>query len=165
MSYEVQIKRGGLEALVDLQGSAQAIANWVEAGFPGFPTEPNTASTAGELSLYWIAPERWLLRAPIDQESRLIEITRPDTAPLEISIVLVSDTLRFFHIEGPDAAQIVAIACPLDTHASTFPSNGASYTEIFGIKGLLVRRDDGFDIAIESSFVDMIEDYLDRAGA
>ena len=97
--------------------------------------------------------------------AQLIEITRPDTAPLEISIVLVSDTLNFFHIEGPDAAQIVAIACPLDTHLSAFPSNGASYTEIFGIKGLLVRRSDGFDIAIESSFADMIADYLDRATA
>jgi len=165
MSYEVKIKRDDLEALVDLQGSSQAIGDWVGAGFPEFPTAANTASVAGELSLYWIAPERWLLRAPIDQETRLIEITRPDTAPLEIGIVLVSDTLRFFHIEGSDAAQIVAIACPLDTHASTFPSNGVSYTEIFGIKGLLVRRDDGFDIAIESSYADMIEDYLQRATA
>ena len=95
----------------------------------------------------------------------MIEITRPDTAPLEIGIVLVSDTLRFFHIEGSDAAQIVAIACPLDTHASTFPPNGVSYTEIFGIKGLLVRSGDGFDIAVESSFADMIEDYLARANA
>ena len=79
--------------------------------------------------------------------------------------MLVSDTLRFFHIEGPDAAQIVAIACPLDTHPSTFPSNGASYTEIFGVKGLLARRGDGFDIAIESSFADMVADYLQRATA
>lgn len=165
MSYEVQFKRGELEALVDLQGSAQVITNWVEDGFPKFPTTANTASTEGDLSLYWVAPERWLLRAPINQEARLIEITRPDTAPLEISIVLVSDTLRFFHIEGPDAAQIIAIACPLDTHPSAFPSNGASYTEIFGVKGLLVRRSTGFDIAIESSYADMIEDYLQRATA
>jgi sarcosine oxidase subunit gamma len=163
MSYEVRIKRGELEALVELQGSAGAISDWVGTGFPEFPKIPNTASTAGELSLYWIAPERWLLRAPLAAEDRLIEMTRPDQAPLEISIVLVSDTLRFFHIEGPDAAQIVAIACPLDTHASTFPPNGVSYTEIFGVKGLLARRNNGFDIATESSFADMIEDYLQRA--
>jgi sarcosine oxidase subunit gamma len=162
MSYEVQIKRGELEALVDLQGSAAAISDWVETGFPEFPKVPNTATTSGELSLYWIAPERWLLRAPLAMEDRLIEMTRPDQAPLEISIVLVSDTLRFFHIEGLDAAQIVAIACPLDTHASIFPPNGVSYTEIFGVKGLLARRDTGFDIATESSFTDMIEDYLQR---
>ncbi|MCP4768622.1 MAG: sarcosine oxidase subunit gamma [Gammaproteobacteria bacterium] len=165
MSYEVEIKRGELEALVDLQGSSQAIADWVEAGFPKFPTEPNTTSTEGTVSLYWVAPERWLLRAPLTEEDRLIEMTRPDEAPLDISVVLVSDTLSFFHIEGPDAAQIVAIACPLDTHPLSFPPNGASYTEIFGVKGLLARRVDGFDIAIESSFADMIEDYLQRATA
>ena len=79
--------------------------------------------------------------------------------------MLVSDTLRFFHIDGSDALQIIAIACPLDTHPSVFPENGAGYTEIFGIKGLLVRSGDGFDIAVESSFADMIEDYLARANA
>jgi len=165
MSYQVQIKRGDLEALVDLQGSAQAIRDWVDDRFPQFPDTPNTASVQNELSLYWIAPGRWLLRAPIEQEDQLLAITKPDSAPLDISIVLVSDTLRFFHIDGPDAAQIIAIGCPLDTHPSVFPPNGAGYTEIFGIKGLLARRGDGFDIAVESSFADMLEDYLQRANA
>lgn len=165
MSYEVQIGRGELEALIDLQGTSGAIRDWVEVGFPEFPDAPNTASTLNGLSLYWIAPERWLLRAPIAQEDQLIAITKPDNAPLEISVVLVSDTHQFFHIGGSDAAQIIAIACPLDIHPSTFPENGAGYTEIFGIRGLLVRRGDGFDIAVESSYADMIGDYLDRACA
>ena len=165
MSYDVQIKRGELEALVDLQGPPRAIHDWVESGFPDFPDAPNTASIRDELSLYWIAPERWLLRAPIEHEDQLLAITKPDTAPLDISIVLVSDTLKFFHLDGPDAAQIVSIACPLDTHSSVFPANGVTYTEIFGNKGLLARRGEGFDIAVESSFADMLEDYLQRANA
>lgn len=165
MAYDVQINRGEIQALVDLQGSRQAIRDWVEADFPEFPEIANTASTHNGLLLCWIAPERWLLRAPIEQEDRLLEITRADSAPLDVSIVLLSDTLRFFHIDGPDAAQIVAIACPLDTHPSVFPANAVTYTEIFGIKGLLARRGSGFEIAIESSFADMVEDYLQRANA
>jgi heterotetrameric sarcosine oxidase gamma subunit len=165
MSYEVQFGRGEIEALIDLQGPPEAIREWVDGDFPDFSDAPNTASTRDGMSLYWIAPERWLLRAPIASEDRLIAITRPDSAPLDISIVLVSDTLRFFQIDGPDASQIISIACPLDTHPSVFPENGAGYTEIFGIKGLLVRRGDGFDIAVESSFANMIEDYLARASA
>jgi len=165
MSYQVQIERCGIEALIDLQGSSTAILDWVEDDFPGLPAVPNTASKRDVLSLSWIAPERWLLRAPVASEDRLIAITKPDDAPLDISIVLVSDTLCFFHIGGVDAAQIISIACPLDTRVSVFPENGASYTEIFGIKGFLARRDGGFDIAVESSFADMIEDYLARANA
>jgi sarcosine oxidase subunit gamma len=165
MSYEIQIERGELQALIDLQGSAATIRDWVETGFPEFPSTPNTASTQAGISLCWIAAERWLLRAPIEREDDLLAITKPDTAPLDTSIVLVSDTLRFFNIDGPDAPQIVAIACPLDTHPSVFPTNAVTYTEIFGIKGLLARRGDGFEIAVESSFADMVEDYLQRANA
>ena len=165
MGYEVQIIRGEIEALVDLQGAPEAIRDWVEPGFPDFPGAPNTASTLNDLLLYWTAPERWLLRAPIALEDQLIAITKPDSAPLEISVVLVSDTHQFFHIDGRDTAEIIAIACPLDTHPLAFPANGAGYTDIFGIKGLLLRSGDGFEIAVESSYADMIEDYLERACA
>lgn len=92
-------------------------------------------------------------------------LTRLHSAPVDISIVLVSDTLKFFNIDGPDADQIVAIACPLDIHPSVFPHHGATYTEAFGLKALLMRVPGGFEIAVESSFADMIDDYFVRATA
>ena len=165
MAYEVNIERAGIEALIDLQGPAEAIRDWIGDECPPFPQQANSASTRDGLSLCWIAPERWLLRASIEKEDELLALARPADAPIETSIVLVSDTLCFFRIDGADAAQIVAIACPLDTHPLVFPENGITYTEIFGVKGLLARRGEGFDIAVESSFADMLEDYLQRANA
>ena len=53
----------------------------------------------------------------------------------------------------------------MDHHPSEFPQNGVSYTNIFGIKGLLIRIEAGFEIAVEASYVDMIEDFLTRANA
>lgn len=163
MSYDVQISRLELCAVIDLQGRQEAVASWVGAGFPDFPTSPNTVSTRENLSLYWIAEQRWLLRTDIDNENQLLSITRPDTAPLEISIVLVSDTLKYFQIIGADAAQIISIASSIDTDLSVFPENAVTYTEAFGIKALLLRCAGGFEIAVESSYADMIEDYLQRA--
>ena len=163
MSYDVQISRVELCAVIDLQGRQEAIASWVGADFPDFPTTPNTASTSGSLSLYWIAEQRWLLRAAIEDEDLLLSITRPDTAPLEISAVLVSDTLKYFQITGADAAQIISIASSIDTDLSVFPENAVTYTEAFGIRALLIRCSGGFEIAVESSYADMIEDYLQRA--
>ncbi|MDH3634911.1 MAG: sarcosine oxidase subunit gamma [Gammaproteobacteria bacterium] len=165
MSYEVDIQRLETCALIDLQGAQERIRDWVDPGFPDFPTTPNTAVTHQGLSLYWLAPEKWLLRAPAGREDELQTISRLQSAPVDISIVLVSDTLQFFSIEGTDAEQIVAIASPLDTHAKVFPENGVSYTEVFGLKGLLIRIPGGFEIAVESSFADMIEDYLARTTA
>ena len=162
MGYDIQIQKLKLNAVIELQGEAPAIADWVKDDFPPFPDKPNTSSRDGNIELYWIAPERWLLRAEIENEERLLEITNPSAAPVNISIVQISDTLKFFRITGPDAGEIISTACPLAHHISEFPENAVSYTSIFGIKGLLIRVKDGFEIAVESSFADLIEDYLTR---
>ena len=163
MGYDVNIQRLELNAVIDLQGSAQAIRNWVKSGLPPFPDQPNSASASDGLALYWIAPERWLLRSAIENEERMLEITQPASAPIDLSVVQVSDAFRFFQIVGPDAGEIVSTACPLDHHLSVFPQNGVSYTSVFGIKCLLIRTENGFEIAVESSFADMTADYLERA--
>ena len=165
MDYDVDIERLGLSTVIDLQGVGDAIRDWVGSDLPPFPEQPNTATEAGGLSLYWIAQERWLLRAAIERENELLSMTRPHKAPTEISLVPVSDTLQFFSITGPDAGDIISIASPLDHHPSVFPDNGVTYTDIFGMKGLVVRKPDGFEIAVERSFGDMIADYLARATA
>ena len=163
MSYDVQISRVELCAVIELQGRQEAIASWVGADIPDFPTAPNTVTTRENLSLYWIAEQRWLLQAAIEDEDRLLSITRVETAPLEISIVLVSDTLKYFRITGADAEQVISIASSIDTDLSVFPENAVTYTEAFGIRALLLRCSGGFEIAVESSYADMIEDYLQRA--
>ena len=165
MSYEVHIERSGIRAIIDLQGEPDAITGWTGNALPDFPQRPNTASCRGEICLFWVAAERWLLHAPPEREAELQALAPPQDAPVEISAVLVSDTLTFFTIAGRDAAQIVAIACPLDTHISVFVDNAVSYTEAFGLKALLRRIPDGFELAIESSFADLLADYLARATA
>lgn len=165
MAYDINIERLGPSAVIDLQGKPGALGAWIGETLPPFPGQPNTASETGGIELYWIGLERWLLRADIERENELLAITRPHEAAIDISIVLVSDTLQFFSIAGPDAGEIVSIASPIDHHPQVFPANGVSYTDLFGLKGLLLRRTDGFEFAVERSFGDMIEDYLARANA
>jgi len=165
MSYRVDIERLGPSAIIDLQGSPPRIRDWIGDALPPFPEIPNTASASNGLELYWIGRERWLLRGDIGRENDLLARARPAAAPLEISVVPVSDTLEFFALTGPEAGEVVSIASPLDHHPRVFPENGASYTELFGVKGLLVRRSRGFELGVERSFGDMLEDFLVRARA
>jgi sarcosine oxidase subunit gamma len=165
MAYRVDIERMPQSAIIDLQGEVSVVAGWCGEALPPFPQQPNTATSRDGLELYWIGRERWLLRAGLEREGPLLAITRPGAAPIDISVVLVSDTLQFFSIRGPDAGQIVSIAGPLDHQPDRFPANGVSYTEIFGVRGLLVRRADGFEIAVERSYGDLLADYLVRASA
>jgi len=163
MSYDVEIRKMGLSAIFDLKGRlADMRARLSDLSVP-FPDRANTATGSGELELYWIGPDHWLLRGPIKDEDDLLATIDPGAAREDISITLISDTLAFFRVSGPAADQVMAIASPLDTHRSAFPANGVTFTEAFGLKVLLVRRDDGFELGCDRSYGDMVADYLKRA--
>jgi len=163
MSYDVEIRELDLSAIFDLKGPMEHLKPRISGLAPAFPDRANTATRSGDMEFYWIGPDHWLLRGPIEGENELIATIDPSAASGDISIVLISDTLAFFSISGPDADQIMAIASPLDTHRSAFPANGATFTEAFGLKALVVRRDDGYDLGCDRSYGDMVADYLLRA--
>ena len=163
MGYAAEISRIGAMTLFDLKGEQKAVAGWAGEALPSFPSVPNTSASKDDMDLLFLGPDHWLLRAPLDREAELDIALRPTDAPSNISIVRISDTQTFFSITGPDAEQIISIASPLDVHPSVFPENGATLTEAFGLKALIMRKSDRFWLAVEQSFGDMIEDYLNRA--
>ncbi len=165
MSYDVTIQRCGLTALFDLKGAAEAVGAWAGDGVPRFPDRPNHRTEQDGAELFHIGRDHWILRAPLDQEEALETRLNPTGCPADISIVRVSDTLTFFRVTGADAAQIMAIACPLDLHDSVFGPDAVTYSEVFGLKALVMRYQDGFEFAVEQSFGDMIDDFLARAVA
>jgi len=165
MHYQVTLERQKLCTVVELQGPLQEVSN-----LPGllplkFPSIPNTyeKSPDSDRTLCWIGPQRWLLRAELDQEADLKRILNERELPDTVSAVLVSDSLSFFKITGVDASAVISIASPMDVHPSVFPYNGASYTEAFGLKALVIRCDEEFEVAVERSYADMLHDYFQRA--
>jgi len=165
MHYHVTLERQKLCTVVELQGPMQEVAD-VTGWLPlKFPSTPNTyeKSPDNAQALYWIGPQRWLLRAELDQEADLKRKLSEQELPDAVSAVLVSDSLSFFKITGADASAVISIASPMDVHPSVFPDNGASYTEAFGLKALVIRCDEGFEVAVERSYGDMLYDYFQRA--
>ena len=165
MSYQVNIKRHGLWALFDLKGQGDQIENWAGGSLPALPDRPNSLTTQGDLELFYIGRDHWILRAPIEREDSLNDALKPEACPAEISIVRISDTLTFFSVTGRDMVDVMAIASPLDLHPSVFPPDCVTYSEVFGLKALVLRCDGGFEFAVEQSFGNMVEDYLSRATA
>lgn len=169
MHYHVTLERRKLCTVVELQGPLQEVAEISGLLAVKFPSTPNTYEKSPDNSqtLYWIGPQRWLLRAELDQEAdlkrKLSELELPDA----VSAALISDSLSFFKITGVDASAVISIASPMDVHPSVFPANGASYTEAFGLKALVIRCDhelnNGFEVVVERSYGDMLNDYFQRA--
>ena len=130
--------------MFDLKGSREDVSDWAGAALPGFPEVPNTRSAEGGCELMWTGPEHWLLCAPLERESELLGLLKPDEAPAPVSVALVSDVYEFFRLEGPHAPEVVSVASPLDYRA--LPSNAATFTAAFGQKALFIPRGGAFEI-------------------
>ena len=165
MKYDATARQLELSTLIDLKAEMKDLFDWLPDAIPPAPRHPNTASSNKYCELYWIGVNHWLLRSDIDNENKLIDQINLTAAPRNISAVIISDTLAFFSLSGPQTEQLISILCPLDIHPTVFPNNAVSYTEAFGLKALLIRREKGFELAVDCSYTDMMRDVLTRAGA
>ena len=162
MTYDAHIQQLDLMSLFDLKGKKAALSKWCGATIPAFPTAPLTCEVKTDQELMAVSPDHWILRAPIDQEKGLFAALKPDEAPDDISIVHISDTLTFFEVTGPEAQEVMAVATPLDLHMDVFPANGATFSEVFSVKSLIIRVENGFHIGVDRSYAPMIADYFAR---
>ena len=162
MGYQATIKKQGLLAIFNIKGDASAVAKRLsKLGF-SVPENKNTAAEKNGQHLCWIGETQWLLLAPAEKEAQLLDSLVPHDPALDCRVVLVSDAYSFFSVRGNQADDILAIASPLDIRRRNFPDNAASYTELFGIRGLVLRRQNGYSIAVERSYADMVSVYFDK---
>ncbi len=167
MIYNVSIERLELFCVFDLKGSRADIASRLAKIRIVPPEIPNTSVTVGNVVLCWVGQKHWILRAPQTEADGLaLEIQSKGKTEANISIVEISDMLQFFSIRGLDATDVIVVCCALDTHSTTFPHNAVSFTELFGTRALLLRDvltdGEGFQIAVDRSYADFIEDNLHR---
>ena len=163
MPYSVSAARMPRCSLFDLKGQPDSLEAWSGCNLPEFPNVPNSYTSETDRELYWVGREHWLMRSPIDLEESLRSSLRPEEAPADISVTLVSDAYVFFEIKGDDAKALLAIASPLDI--DTMPRRFATFTEAFGQKALLIGREGSFEVAVENSFSSMIEDCFSKANS
>lgn len=163
MGYDVQITESPRAALFDLKGDAAALTAWAGSHLPPLPARPNSLTKAAGQTLCWIGPDHWILRAGLTEEAAILAVLRPDAAPADVSVVLISDTLVFFALTGPDADQVMAVATPLD--AARLAADGITLTEALGTKAMIRRIPGGYEIGVDVSYATFVEDYLDRIRA
>ena len=162
MAYQAIIEKQGLSTIFDIKGDASAVAKRLSQLGLTLPASANMSIEKDGQHLYWIGETHWLLLAPVEKEAQLLESLTPHDPALDCRIVLVSDAYSFFSVRGDQADDILAIASPLDIRRINFPDNAASYTELFGIRGLVLRRQNGYSVAVERSYADMVSVYFNK---
>ena len=156
MGYQATIKKLGLSAIFDIKGDASAASKRISHLGLVLPSEVNTATEKDGQYLCWVGENHWLLLAPAEKENQLLDTLAPHDPAMDCRIFLVSDAYTFFTVTGNQANEILAIASPLDIRLINFPENAATYSELFGIRGLIMRQQKGYLIAVERSYADMI---------
>ena len=162
MGYQATIKKLGLSTIFDIKGDASAASKRISHLGLVLPSEVNTATEKDGQYLCWVGENHWLLLAPAEKENQLLDTLAPHDPAMDCRIVLVSDAYTFFTVTGNQADEILAISSPLDIRLINFPENAATYSELFGIRGLIMRRQNGYLIAVERSYTDMIAIYFKK---
>ena len=170
MSYRVEVSRRPGCTLFDLRGPAGSADTVFKRLRTAAPVRPNTVRASGTWAVYWTGPRRWLLREDYGLPAGSPGAATPaslagDEAPLDISMVDVSDAYVRFSVAGPDALDVMSQATPLDLDPGTFPDGSASYTEFFGTTTLTecVSAGTSFVVFVERSYADYVEACLRRA--
>lgn len=162
MGYQATVEKQGLSTIFDIKGDASAIAKRLSQLGLSLPASANMSIEKDGQHLCWIGETHWLLQAPLEKEAQLLDSLAPHDPALDCRIVLVSDAYSFFSVRGNQADDILAIASPLDIRRINFPDNAVSYTELFGIRGLVFRRQNGYSVAVERSYADMVSVYFNK---
>jgi sarcosine oxidase subunit gamma len=165
MSYEVDIHARPPESLFDIRGEESTAAACLAAAGLALPDGPNRASGDGEALACWVGPRHWLLLAPLEREDELHARFAELVAGRPASATRVTDAYAGFQVGGPDADDVLAQGCALDLRPRQAPPGLATFTELFGARGLLCKpaEDGPYRLYVDRSLGHYVVQWLHRA--
>ncbi len=84
------------------------------------PIETNTVKQEGDLRIFWLGPDEWLVVTPAGQQTEIKSALTNALDGVFSSVVDNSSGLTMIEITGAQAADLLATDCPLDLHPRAF---------------------------------------------
>jgi len=129
------------------------------------PVEANTMTESGDIRIYWLGPDEWLIVTPTGQQAKLANDLRAALKGVFSSVVDNSSGLAMLEISGKNAANLLASDCPLDLHPRVFKPGQCAQTRLAkaGMTIAPMRDGSGFEVIIRRSFADYLGLWLQAA--
>lgn len=89
------------------------------------PTEPNTTTAKGDLTVFWLGPDEWWVVTPGDGPATADKL-RAALAGQKAAVTDVSESRTCIHVRGPRARDLLAKGCPLDLHPRVFTAGSCA---------------------------------------
>jgi sarcosine oxidase subunit gamma len=148
------------------RGNLQAAA--VAGGLFGtpLPVIACRANRTADRAALWLGPDEWLLLAPEAEENDVESGLAQAPGAEPHALVNISHRNAGLEIVGPHAATLLAAGCPLDLHASAFPTAMCARTILAKAEIILWRTAaERFHLDVWRSFVPYVWDFLIEARA
>jgi heterotetrameric sarcosine oxidase gamma subunit len=127
------------------------------------PTTPGDIATSGDLSLIWLAPERWLAVAP-DRGPGALEAAFRKACGDSIAIIDVSHGRTVIRLSGANARTVLMKGAPLDFHKKVFTPGRAAQSAISQCGTLITcPAEDTFDVYVFRAFGQHMWEWLTDA--
>lgn len=152
MADNVQIRALPMRACFDIKGPKDVVGRAL--GAVALPSRPNTRSEYGSVEVHWVGPESWILTAPIGSEGEWIGRFGGLSEEPDLLALTVSDLHSFVEISGAHAEDVLASAVSLDLRR--LGNDASLFTEVFGQRGILVKRSGSHEIAVENSLTEFL---------
>jgi len=129
------------------------------------PEIPNRAVGAGGLTVFWLAPDEWLVVGAPGREAELAPALQKALADQHAAVVDVSEARTVIVVAGRNARDLLQKGTPLDLHPREFQPGYCAQTALSKANVILHQTDAGprYDIYVLNSFADYLWTWLERA--
>jgi len=124
-----------------------------------------TATSAGDLRIYWLGPDEWSLVTSADKAAALQAALNQALAGQHVAVNDLSATFVALRLAGDKARDVLAKGCTLDLHPAAFASGACAQTGLAKAGVLLAAHDSEFRIIVRRSFASYLLQWLGAAGA
>ena len=122
----------------------------------------NTFVLSGDLKVYWLGPDEWLIVTPPDQQLELKNKLEQALQNIFSSVTDISSGQTMLNISGPNARSLIEKGCTIDLHPRQFKKGDCAQTHLSKATVLLsvIDAPTEFEIIIRRSFADYLGLWL-----
>ncbi len=125
----------------------------------------NTYVLSGDLKVYWLGPDEWLIVTPPDQQVELKNKLQQALQGIFSSVTDISSGQTIINISGANARPLIEKGCTIDLHPRQFNNGDCAQTHLSKAAVLIsVIAPEEFEIIIRRSFADYLGLWLLDSG-
>ena len=128
------------------------------------PKQPRTAATWGDIRVFWLSPDQWLITCPRARAQELTDALTKELEGIHSLAVNVSDMRAIIRLEGEGVREVVMKGTSIDLTHGDYPPGTVRRMRFAEIAALLhIVEDSVIDIYVFRSYAQYTWDFLRKA--